>query len=159
MTKIGKLSVFSGLNNLRDISMLPEYSDICGISETDLHNYFTESTLELAKVIGINEEECYRKLKEMYDGYHFSEDSEGMYNPFSLLNTFASRKFNDPIPLLYQSGYLTIKGYDPMFGIYILGFPNKEVKKGFMKMLLSNYAPLPEKEGNVLIARLYRAVT
>lgn len=205
VTKIGKLSVFSGLNNLRDISMLPEYSDICGISETDLHNYFTESTLELAKVIGITEEECYRKLKEMYDGYHFSEDSEGMYNPFSLLNTFASRKFNDywfetgtptflvkmlkltnyditqlpeneveadtdilsgindyindPIPILYQSGYLTIKGYDPMFGIYRLGFPNKEVKKGFMKMLLSNYAPLPEKEGNVLIARLYRAVT
>lgn len=205
VTKIGKLSVFSGLNNLRDISMLPEYSDICGISETDLHNYFAESIGELAEATGMKEEECYGKLKEMYDGYHFCEDSEGMYNPFSLLNTFASRKFNeywfetgtptflvrmlkqtdyditrlpenevegdtdmlsgindyinDPIPILYQSGYLTIKGYDPMFGIYRLGFPNKEVKKGFMKMLLSNYAPLPEKEGNVLIARLYRAVT
>lgn len=132
----------------------------------------------------MNEEQCYARLAEMYDGYHFCEDSDGMYNPFSLLNTFASDKFreywfetgtptflvkllkqtdyditrlsendveidsdmiagvndyiNDPIPVLYQSGYLTIKGFDRMFGIYSLGFPNMEVKKAFMKMLLSN---------------------
>ena len=184
VTKIGKLSVFSGLNNLRDISMLPQYADICGISEADLHRYFGESIGELAAAGGMTEEQCYARLAEMYDGYHFCEDSDGMYNPFSLLNTFASDKFreywfetgtptflvkllkqtdyditrlsendveidsdmiagvndyiNDPIPVLYQSGYLTIKGFDRMFGIYSLGFPNMEVKKAFMKMLLSN---------------------
>ena len=187
VTKIGKLSVFSGLNNLRDISMLPRYSDICGISETDLHEYFPESVRGLAEANGLTEDECYRKLAEMYDGYHFSEDSVGMYNPFSLLNTFAGQKFhdywfetgtptflvkllkqtgydisrlsedeveidtamisgvndyvNDPIPVMYQSGYLTIKGYDGMFGVYRLGFPNMEVKQGFMKMLLNVYSP------------------
>ena len=205
VTKIGKLSVFSGLNNLRDISMLPRYSDICGISETDLHEYFPESVRGLAEANGLTEDECYRKLAEMYDGYHFSEDSVGMYNPFSLLNTFAGQKFhdywfetgtptflvkllkqtgydisrlsedeveidtamisgvndyvNDPIPVMYQSGYLTIKGYDGMFGVYRLGFPNMEVKQGFMKMLLNVYSPSPEQSGSVLVSKLYRAVT
>ena len=205
VTKIGKLSVFSGLNNLRDISMLPQYADICGISEKDLHRYFPESVRELASANGLSEEQCYAKLAEMYDGYHFCEDTEGMYNPFSLLNTFASNKFreywfetgtptflvnllkqtdydirriadndveidmdmisgvndyiNDPIPVLYQSGYLTIRSFDEMFGIYNLGFPNMEVRKGFMKMLLTCYVPVREKEGNVLISRLYRTVT
>ena len=204
VTKIGKLSVFSGLNNLRDISMLPQYADICGISEADLHKYFGKSVRELAAANNMTEEQCYAKLAEMYDGYHFCEDSDGMYNPFSLLNTFASNKFreywfetgtptflvkllkqteyditrlsendveidsdmisgvndyiNDPIPVLYQSGYLTIKGFDQMFGIYSLGFPNMEVKKAFMKMLLSCYTPVPEKEGNVLISKLYKAL-
>lgn len=79
VTKIGKLSIFSGLNNLRDISMLPQYADICGISESDLRHYFGTSMKELAASNGLTEEECYRKLEKMYDGYHFSEDSEGMY--------------------------------------------------------------------------------
>ena len=204
VTKIGKLSVFSGLNNLRDISMLPQYADICGISGNDLHKYFGESIRELAEANGLTEEQCYAKLAEMYDGYHFCENSDGMYNPFSLLNTFAGKVFreywfetgtptflvsllkqtgyditrlaendveidsdmisgvndyiNDPIPVLYQSGYLTIKGFDRMFGIYNLGFPNMEVKKAFMKMLLSCFAPVPEKEGNVLISKLYKAL-
>ena len=186
VTKIGKLSVFSGLNNLRDISLLSRYSDICGISETDLHEYFPDSVRELAEANGLTADECYRKLADMYDGYHFSEDSVGMYNPFSLLNTFAGQKFhdywfetgtptflvkllkqtgydisrlsedeveigtgeisgvndyvNDPISVMYQSGYLTIKGYDGMFGVYRLGFPNMEVKQGFMKMLLNVYS-------------------
>ena len=200
VTKIGKLSVFSGLNNLRDISLLSRYSDICGISETDLHEYFPDSVRELAEANGLTEDECYRKLADMYDGYHFSEDSVGMYNPFSLLNTFAGQKFhdywfetgtptflvkllkqtgydisrlsedeveidtamisgvndyvNDPIPVMYQSGYLTIKGYDGMFGVYRLGFPNMEVKQGFMKMLLNVYSPSPEQSGSVLVSKL-----
>ncbi len=204
VTKIGKLSVFSGLNNLRDISMLPQYADICGISEADLHSCFSESVRELAEANSMTVEQCYARLAEMYDGYHFCENSDGMYNPFSLLNTFAGKVFreywfetgtptflvnllkqteyditrlaeneveidsdmiagvndyiNDPIPVLYQSGYLTIKGFDRMFGIYSLGFPNMEVKKAFMKMLLSCFAPVPEKEGNVLISKLYRAL-
>ena len=205
VTKIGKLSVFSGLNNLRDISMLPQYADICGISENDLHRYFPDSVKELAAANSLTEEQCYEKLEEMYDGYHFCEDTGGMYNPFSLLNTFASNKFreywfetgtptflvnllkqtdydikrlvdndveidmdmisgvndyiNDPIPVLYQSGYLTIRSFNEMFGIYSLGFPNMEVRKGFMKMLLACYVPVREKEGNVLISKLYRTVT
>ncbi len=205
VTKIGKLSVFSGLNNLRDISLLSRYSDICGISETDLHEYFPESVMELAEANGLTEDECYRKLADMYDGYHFSRNSVGMYNPFSLLNTFAGQEFNDywfetgtptflvkllkqtgydisrlsedeveigtgeisgvndyvndPISVMYQSGYLTIKGYDGMFGVYRLGFPNMEVKQGFMKMLLNVYSPSPEQSGSVLVSKLYRAVT
>ena len=95
VSKIGKLSVFSGLNNLRDISMLPEYSDICGISENDLHKYFDESVAELANSNQFSKDECYSKLKNMYDGYHFSEESVGMYNPFSLLNTFSSNRFRE----------------------------------------------------------------
>lgn len=204
VTKIGKLSVFSGLNNLNDISMESGYADICGISEDDLHKYFAESVSELAEANGMSEGQCYDRLAEMYDGYHFCRKGDGMYNPFSLLNTFKKREFNeywfetgtpsflvkllkqteyditrlsendveidsdmiagvndyinDPIPILYQSGYLTIKGFDRMFGIYSLGFPNMEVKKAFLKMLLSCYAPVPEKEGNVLISKLYKAL-
>ena len=179
VTKIGKLSVFSGLNNLNDISMESGYSDICGISDSDLHRYFGESTKELAAANGMTEEQCYSKLAEMYDGYHFSRKSNGMYNPFSLLNTFKKMEFseywfetgtptflvkllkrtdydirriadadveididmisgvndyiNDPIPVLYQSGYLTIRSFDEMFGIYRLGFPNMEVRKGYAR--------------------------
>lgn len=179
VTKIGKLSVFNGLNNLNDISMESGYSDICGISDSDLHRYFGESTKELAAANGMTEEQCYSKLAEMYDGYHFCRKSNGMYNPFSLLNTFKKMEFseywfetgtptflvkllkrtdydirriadadveididmisgvndyiNDPIPVLYQSGYLTIRSFDEMFGIYRLGFPNMEVRKGYAR--------------------------
>ena len=202
VTKIGKLSVFSGLNNLRDISMLSQYSDICGISETDLHEYFPESVKELAEANGLTEDECYRKLAEMYDGYHFSEDSVGMYNPFSLLNTFAGLKFKEywfetgtptflvkvmqrtsydittlsdeevdssllstvntvfenPIPLLYQSGYLTITGYDSEFALYRLGFPNREVKTGFLNFIFQYYVPGEQTSGITLISKISRAL-
>ena len=93
VTKLGKMSIFSGLNNLNDISMDARYSDICGISEQELKSYFSESVKTLAEVNGLSEEECYKKLASMYDGYHFCEDSTGVYNPFSLLNTFNSGKF------------------------------------------------------------------
>ena len=93
VTKLGKMSIFSGLNNLNDISMDARYSDICGISEQELKSYFGESVKTLAEVNGLSEEDCYKKLASMYDGYHFCEDSIGVYNPFSLLNTFNSGKF------------------------------------------------------------------
>ena len=93
VTKLGKMSIFSGLNNLNDISMDARYSDICGISEQELKSYFGESVRTLAEMNGLSEEECYKKLASMYDGYHFCEDSIGVYNPFSLLNTFNSGKF------------------------------------------------------------------
>ena len=93
VTKLGKMSIFSGLNNLNDISMDARYADICGISEQELKSYFSESVKTLAEVNGFSVEECYEKLASMYDGYHFSENSIGVYNPFSLLNTFNSGKF------------------------------------------------------------------
>ena len=93
VTKIGKMSVFSDLNNPKDISMDSRYTDICGVSETDLTDCFAESVRELAEANGLSEEECRQKLALMYDGYHFCEDSAGIYNPFRLLNTFDSLKF------------------------------------------------------------------
>lgn len=202
VTKIGKLSVFSGLNNLKDISMDARYNDICGVSTEELERYFGESVAELAEANGLTAEQCRTKLAEMYDGYHFCEDSVGIYNPFSLLNTFDSQQFKEywfetgtptflvqvmketsydvtrladeeadsalltdietykenPVPLLYQSGYLTIKGYDPDFGIYHLGFPNQEVKHGFLNFLMKYYAPVGARSSMTLIARMTRAI-
>ena len=185
VTKLGKLSIFSGLNNLKDISMDYRYADICGISETDLHAYFDESVEEMASANGMDKEECYTKLKDYYDGYHFSAKCPDIYNPFSLLSaldqqefkdywyetgtpTFVAKalrqgKFNlenltldrvpasalggvnaddsDPVPVLYQSGYLTIKSYDERRQRYSLKYPNQEVERGFMECLAKTYVP------------------
>ena len=179
ITKLGKLSIFSGLNNLNDISMNFRYADICGISEKDLHAYFDESVQEMADVNGISKEECYARLKDYYDGYHFCRNSPDIYNPFSLLSSLYQQEFHDywyetgtptfvvkalkrgqfnlegltlegipasalggvnaddsdPVPVLYQSGYLTIKSYDERWERYTLKYPNKEVECGFMEGL------------------------
>ena len=95
VTKIGQMSVFSGLNNLQDISMDGRFADICGISENELKSCFGSSVAELAEANGFSVPECYEKLARMYDGYHFCEDSVGIYNPFSLLNTFSKMKFGE----------------------------------------------------------------
>ena len=182
VTKFGKVSVFSDLNNLKDISMSQYYYDLCGITEKELHHYFDDEVGQLAQMNNQTKEEAYDRLKEEYDGYHFTYDTPGMYNPFSILWTLSERRygnywfetgtptflvellqkadynleemagieadsdmlgsiFNDdnPIPVIYQSGYLTIKDYDSRFGIYKLGFPNREVEDGFMKFLLRYY--------------------
>ena len=175
ITKLGKLSIFSGLNNLNDISMDYRYADICGISEKDLHAYFDESVQEMAEANKMSKEECYARLKEYYDGYHFCEDSEDIYNPFSLLSALNGKRFrdywyetgtptfvvkalqrgqfnlegltlegvpafvlggvnaddSDPVPVLYQSGYLTIQSYDNQTQEYTLKYPNQEVERGF----------------------------
>lgn len=198
VTKIGKVSVFSGLNNLNDISMDAGYYDVCGISEVDLRKYFDSSVEELAEACGLTKDECYAKLAQMYDGYHFHRNVDGMYNPFSLLNTFQKMEFNEywfetgtpsflaevmkntdyditmlsheqadstlltsidtvflnPIPLLYQSGYLTITDYDDLSGIYTLGFPNLEVKHGFLSYLLNYYTTARRGSGNLLIRQM-----
>ncbi len=200
VTKFGKVSVFSDLNNLEDISMNNQYADLCGISEEDLYTCFDGSIHELASAIGLSYEETCAKLREQYDGYHFNHNAIGMYNPFSLLNTFKNRTFNDywfetgtpsylvyllkrsnynlndlqqeevssdllnsidsmsynPIPVIYQSGYLTIKGYDEEFGIYRLGFPNKEVEFGFTKYLLPFYTPIDESKTLFLITNFIK---
>lgn len=188
VTKFGKVSVFSDLNHLTDISMDTRYYDICGMTEAELHDYFDESIAGLARANEMGVDECYTTLKERYDGYHFSEDAPGVYNPFSLLQTLDKGKFGsywfetgtptylvkllqmhdynleamsevetdadvlnstdggstDPIPVIYQSGYLTIKGYNKEFGLYKLGFPNKEVEEGFMKFLVPYYTNIPK---------------
>ncbi len=202
VTKFGKVSVFSDLNNLKDISMSPLYADICGISEKEIHTYFSESVRELAAANGQTFEEACSKLKEQYDGYHFEHGAEGMYNPFSLLNTLDSKVYRDywfetgtpsflvhllkltsydlnqlqeaevqgdvinsidsmstnPIPVIYQSGYLTIKGYDERFGEYRLGFPNKEVEHGFLKYLMPFYTPVTPNQTMSFIGNFVRDV-
>ena len=195
VTKFGKVSVFSDLNNLNDISMDYRYMDICGITDKELHENFDGDVALLGERNGLTKEECYVKLKEQYDGYHFDYDTVGLYNPFSIFNTLSKLKFSDywfetgtpsflvyllkhsnyrldriteeqvsgdllnsidsmscnPIPVIYQSGYLTIKGYDKEFGIYRLGFPNKEVENGFIKYLLPFYTPVTEQESSFII--------
>ena len=95
VTKFGKVSVFSDLNNLKDISMLPAYSTICGITSDELRNVFAEEISTLARNNGLSDDECYRQLQEYYDGYHFYPDSPDIYNPFSLLNTLDNGVFGD----------------------------------------------------------------
>lgn len=184
VTKFGKVSVFSDLNNLNDISMDAQYHDICGITEKELLSTFDKQIDVLAAANNLSRQECIDTLRTRYDGYHFHKsDVTGIYNPFSVLNTFSKNEFgsywfatgtptylvtllqqqdycledmsqveadsdvlnsidsmsNDPIPVIYQSGYLTIKGYDEEFKQYQLGFPNKEVEEGFIKFLIPYY--------------------
>lgn len=183
VTKFGKVSVFSDLNNLTDISMDHRYISICGMTEKELLANFKEGINELAEANGDTEEATIAKLKARYDGYHFEENTIGIYNPFSVLNTLSRLRYKDywfetgtptflvdllkmhnyrlpdmtkervsddvinsvdslstnPIPVIYQSGYLTIKGYDERFKKYLLGFPNREVEEGFLNFLLPLY--------------------
>ena len=176
VTKFSKVSVFSDLNNLRDISMVNQYAEICGISDAELHQYFDEDIHSLADKLSIDYTKACGLLKENYDGYHFCYNSIGMYNPFSLLSTFwfetgtptylvelmklhhypveeiehivtsgpvldsIDAASTDPVPVIYQSGYLTIKDYNAEFENYTLGFPNREVEQGFLRFLLPHYA-------------------
>lgn len=202
VSKFSHVSVFSDLNNLNDISMHPRYVDICGISGNELHNYFDSSIHELADANGMTYEETSERLRKHYDGYHFRENSVGVYNPFSLLNTFESLVFNDywfatgtptflvkllqaknyklgdlegkkvmpdalsttdtamsdPLPVLYQSGYLTIKGYDRNMRIYTLGYPNEEVERGFLNFLLPYYTPISNDDKASFLSGFVMAV-
>ena len=203
VTKFGKVSVFSDLNNLIDLSLDHRYSAVCGMTEQELHTYFDESIAALAEANNMTKEECYERLRRDFDGYHFSKYAkEGMYNPFSVLNTLSSQVFNDywfetgtpsflvhqlkktcyplenmtteelstdtlnsidimdenPLPLLYQSGYLTLKSYDERFDAYTLGFPNREVEQGFIKYLLPFYTPKTDRKSTFSIARFVKDV-
>ena len=184
VTKFGKVSVFSDLNNLQDISMWDRYADVCGVSEEELLRDFSGDIRMLGEANGMSEEETLAKLRENYNGYHFCEDCIGVYNPFSLLNTFAQKRFRsywfetgtptylvellkmhrynledlahevttadvlnsvdsastNPVPVVYQSGYLTIKEYDPRFETYTLGFPNREVEEALHQINDKQYA-------------------
>ena len=202
VTKFGKVSVFSDLNNLNDISMWNQYIDICGVSDQELHDNLEVELSEFADARGMTYNEICVALREYYDGYHFTHNSIGMYNPFSLLNAFKRKEFGSywfetgtptylvellkrhhynlermaheetnaqvlnsidsestsPIPVIYQSGYLTIKGYDEEFGIYHLGFPNKEVEEGFIQFLVPYYTSMNNVESPFEIQKFVREI-
>lgn len=202
VTKFGKVSVFSDLNHLNDISMDAQYYNICGITEDEVHAYFKEGVSELAAANDLTNEKCFAMLKERYDGYHFTENVPGVYNPFSLLQALSKQHFGsywfetgtptylvtllqlhdynlenmsnvevksrvlnsidgestNPIPVIYQSGYLTIKDYDKEFGLYRLGFPNKEVEEGFLDFLLPYYTKFDEVDSAFEITQFVKDV-
>ena len=183
ITKFSQLSIFSELNNLDNISMLDQYSAICGISKTELTTVMKPDVEGLGRALGMTYEECLEELRQYYDGYHFSEHSEDVFNPFSLVKALNGQKIGaywfgsgtpsylikslqkyhvnvldiennscdvddfdvspeqmtSALPLLYQSGYLTIKKYNPILRRYSLGYPNREVKIGMLKSLAPNY--------------------
>ena len=187
VTKFSKVSIFSDLNQLDDISLSKDYADICGVTEEELLGTFAPEIDRLARDQGLGSEECLAELRRTYDGYRFHADAPGVYNPFSLLKCLGDRDFDwywfatgtptflvrrlreqaydvarfergevsatgqrlgdyradnpDIVPLLYQTGYLTIKGYDRKGRYYTLGFPNDEVKYGFLESLMPEYAP------------------
>ena len=185
VSKFHKVSIFSDLNQLNDISLNEEYADLCGITAQEIKDYFHEEVHELAARRNIRPEKCLEILKKQYDGYRFYPDSEGVYNPYSLLKAFFEKDFGsywyetgtptflvrklkdisfdirkftdmtlfasegmlrdytgdtaDPVPLLYQTGYLTIADYDRVGRQYTLAFPNEEVKYGFLESLMPEF--------------------
>ena len=183
ITKFSQLSIFSELNNITNISMNDDYAGICGITKEELLENMSEDIDMLAEAKGLSRENTIAKLKEHYDGYHFSGFSPDVFNPYSLLNCFAERnfgaywfgsgtptylinmmrkhgavptditrveadesEFDAPteemttiMPLLYQSGYITIKDYNRDYNYYTLDVPNKEVKVGLTKALIPSY--------------------
>jgi hypothetical protein len=188
---------------LRDISMNEHYAGICGISAKELEDNFRPELTVLAENNNMTYDEAVVEMKKRYDGYHFSKRSDGMFNPFSVLNTFAKQEFayywfktgtptflvdlmkqgsfdplrfaeaggvrisaeaiddyrvgsGDPVPLLYQSGYLTIAGYDAEMGEYILDFPNEEVRYGFLNELLPAYTYAPFGQSGLSVNDLFR---
>ena len=190
------------MNNLRDISLSSIFESICGITQKELESTLSEEIKELANANNLTVGQTKQELKEWYDGYIFEESSENIYNPFSLLNTFAKMKFGNywfetstptflvesfkknrypleklvgsmatsdilggtdsadenPLPFLYQSGYLTIKGYYSEFKTFVLGFQNREVEEGFTRFLLPYYASVQKVDSPSEIIRLVQEV-
>lgn len=198
VTKFAQVSVFSDLNQLQDISLWPDYSALCGITREELIRNFQPELTELGNRNRLTLEDTIQKMTALYDGYHFCEYTEGIFNPFSVLNAFKSKKFdsywfqtgtptflvellkksnydlrvlidgveasamsfseyraeaNNPIPLIYQSGYLTIKDYNEEFKNYLLEFPNDEVKYGFLNFLVPFYTPVTDGENSFYIGK------
>ena len=181
VTKFSKVSLFSDVNNLIDISAEINFSTLCGATEQEIHDYLDSYVQEMADANDITKDECYKELKNWYEGYHFHPNSVDVYNPFGLMRALYSKEFkeywfetgtptflveeikrhnmnlrdldnvrrteeqlskidnvrNDPVPLLYQSGYLTIKGYDKFLKRYTLSLPNKEVGEALPKFILN----------------------
>ena len=202
ITKFSQLSIFSELNNLKNISMNPEFAAVCGISEEEIRAQMADYVEDYASFNGITAEEAMNELKGQYDGYHFAWPSPDIYNPFSLLNAFQDRTLNSYwfesgtptflieklrefhvspsditrievmssafdaptesmrtiTPLLYQSGYVTIKDYDRISRLYVLDIPNQEIRIGLMESLLPNYVDAYCETGLSTVARMYLAL-
>lgn len=202
ITKFAQLSIFSELNNLFNISMYDKYSAICGISSEELHTQMLPDVERLAEHLHLSVDETFERLKRKYDGYHFSKNSEDVYNPFSLIKALASGDISDywfdsgtptyiikllqkynvglrdltgqdagvsdfdvspenmttALPLLYQSGYLTIKHYEPMIDLYTLGYPNEEVRTGMVRSLAANYLTPAEGTNSSFVIKFVKAV-
>ena len=187
VSKFHKVSIFSDLNQLNDISLSERFAGLCGITEKEIEEYFTEQIESFAEHRKITARECRKALRKQYDGYHFHPEGEGVYNPYSLLKAFYEKDFGfywfetgtptflvarlrknrfdvhsfsdhtifaseavlkdytgdslDPVPLLYQTGYLTITDYDYIRRRYTLGFPNEEIKYGFLESMIPSYVP------------------
>ena len=199
ITKFSQLSIFSELNNIENISMDEPYAAICGIGEDEIRSQMEEDVDRLAKNLEVTLEEALMKLKENYDGYHFTYPSPDIYNPFSLLTAMEKGKIGsywfgsgtptylikmldkfgvkpseigrkqlkssafdaptetmtDAVPLLYQSGYITIKDYNKMLDLYTLDIPNKEVRLGLMESLLPHYVDNKTPEATTMVAYLF----
>ena len=203
ITKFSQLSIFSTINNLTNVTMDSAFGSLCGITEHELVTTLHEDIERLASIYGITYEEMHQKLKLHYDGYHFSEDSDEVYNPFSLMKAFQQRKVSnwwfesgtptflirqmkhfktdimsldklevpstafdqptenmqDALPLLYQSGYLTIKGYDRELESYTLSIPNQEVRIGYARGLLPAYIGINDSDVQMgFAAKFWRAL-
>ena len=199
ITKFSQLSIFSELNNITNVSMHQEYAGICGITKEELLDKFDEDIDVLAGRLGLTHEQALSKLKENYDGYHFTWPSSDIFNPYSLLNCLAEGQMNSywfgsgtptyllnmmrkydftPIdlgeqmdaskddfdaatetmttimPLLYQSGYITIKNYDPETELYTLALPNKEVRIGLYRSMLPHYLAAKSAMCNTTVAKM-----
>lgn len=190
ITKFSQLSIFSTLNNMLNVTLLPKFSAICGITEQEVKAYFKEDIERMATVYEISPEEMFQKIKTRYDGYHFASRSEDIYNPYSLLTAFSNQHLDNywfdtgtptylirqlryfrtditnmdclevpssgfdrsteamtnALPLLYQSGYLTIKDYDREADIYTLSIPNQEVRVGYTEGLLPAFSGIESND-------------
>ena len=202
ITKFSQMSIFSELNNIMNVSMLPQYAGICGITLDELRTQMAADVEALGEKLGKTKEEMLTALREYYDGYHFSEKSPDVFNPFSLLCAMANgnldyywfasgtptyliemldkfqvmpseiggceadkSEFDAPtermttiMPLLYQSGYITIKGYDPETELYLLDIPNKEIRVGLYRSLLPHYIGANTVKGTTTIAKMSAAI-
>ena len=203
VTKFSQMSIFSELNNLKQVSMFDEYSGLCGITQKELDTVLRPCVEEYAEALNVTADDAYAKLKHNYDGYHFSENSQDVYAPYSLLNalndkatrnywfesgTMTSlidhlRHFPDfnpldydgveveldsfnapceyaatPIPMLYQSGYLTIASFDKDLETYTLHFPNYEVRQGMVSGLTNYLMNTPDLERNATILSMARSL-
>lgn len=198
VTKFSQVSVFSDFNQPNDISMSPKYDTICGITDEELEQTFLQQIEELAAVYGYTGEKMRTVLKKRFDGYHFSKRMKGVYNPFSILNTFDKQDVQDywfrtgtptylvrllnhfdenldeltgkyymtdqfvdyradkekPLPMIFQSGYLTIKDYDCEMNTFMLDYPNDEVKRGFVTLMANNYLEPKDNIDNWIVTAI-----
>jgi hypothetical protein len=203
VTKFAQVTVFSDLNQLVDISVEEKYASLCGISKSELLQFFTPELKILADKHKMSFDEAVEKMRQLYDGYHFVPYSDGMFNPFSVLNALYFSNFrsywfqtgtptylvnllkesdydlrllmdgielnpsafleyradvNNPVPMIYQSGYLTITDYDEKYELYTLNFPNDEVRVGFLEFLIPYYTSVTNDKSGFYITRFCREI-